>query len=1813
MNIQFLARHRTTLGIAVIVVLLFSFISLAVFAVLCLALVVRLALVDYPAEAAGTYEQKSRLMVQKITYYASVGLVCVAGIFTIANYVAAPSRIYKNADHHVIEHLGYTFEETMRLVDEGAPQSALWESGKGELELVSEPGMKRFLLNGKKFYEPLFVRENDAYVLANRQFARHFDSTFTVEFSKGRKVMMSVSRMNFSEPIYRYTYSSSDSTFAPIRIDFGRVIRTGISLHDLIGISPQRADEFEEVLALMEGTLLIREKYLLSGNDGHNNSPMHLFPSRIWADSVVSLSVDGLPVHINREFACSIPLAQGQFFYAGLKTKKAKTYWCDEREGESALYLTFPERKYLKSSDNEEEALLLTSSSSRVSDTDFPSVLLFDGPRSEQNVNHFTGGVTYRNGPTGEQMLFRVVNEVQEGDMNGNNAIQTAVAGDTIRIATSSSPEGPGHPVAWLLAFKDLKSENGLPFWLLAGYVVGFTLLAFVSIGLTPLGEVRNWLKLEVAVSITLLAFMVVRIVLLWRATTFLPVEDATAAEFIKLRALKEYFWYQLYASLAFWVLIIAFKVWAFIYNRWLPAYFMQKSEDKEPRQIWLYALFCLYGLVALKGFGHFERLVCVLVPVVTYFLIDFVFQRREASKFGYAVKSDQYAFVRKINWLAAVTAFAVGDAGFVIVFIVFSLMYWYLQIQVFPDHRLRSNLPKSRFARSLWPYRALLVGCLMVCFIAFSPHMLSFVFRNALWALQAVLIVMIAFVWTDRFVFRKWKVRITGMVALMMVLAVFGEQQLVKLLEDKNRMLYRAEIRFRTADEIIAAERFGLGNDRRLLNAAQNQWIIDHFYSKGAFDLYDYFKRVPHFQRGSSYLTQISDLVSVRYVIAEHSEVVLIALILLFAFLIQISVGKRVLFHSYTILRAQLLCFLFALSFTVWLAASDRMVFVGQDFPMLSLNSLLSIGMGFGLLLVVILAGYGKPTPEEASVPANTFESKGRRNFLSRFLQLVCLIAVGSYVLAGSSAQSFNLGQTIHRLEQSFEDLNAVFTIYQRETAGQSGTKSGQVGINALLEGFDEYLRVNEKDFFKGKTFEQSAYEAFLKKHIQSNSAGQLVHLKTNEDGIYEFAVNSFFYNINSPDVYQNAWHGNLVSSSVRKALSLVPIGNPAAPMQLDTNVLLGKLDEVLWTKRMLDSRQNRNVRLTLVPASWTKDSLPQVLLGRTQGEERLTRSTFLVKNGTELISSGQTKHGIRLKPNDVVHFQAAGTDGEPARTISFRLNQESTGYLAKNVWINGQRTHYYPLHERSLWSYYFANLIKSSFDKKADLREKDVLLTLDPGLTTHVYERVEKYFAKGPSAAKRGFSLVVLDSDGSIRALSEYKTDPQMRLDPNRMSDYQSLFEDLYMQPERFNERSIFGNKCLVRMPNGPASTFKPILYGAITSQYNLGWENLKFGGMGSYPIRSNKTSDDVEIRHFGGRSIRLYAGKSTIGEHDNISYLRNSTNTYNSMVVYLGSLTQRQIGQVASGLQSKQASDFLLPYQQGRDSLYAFPLIKFNEHTYRVGKMPDWDERASLMGKGLSENFAIPLSLNAENEPGATNRRNLAFGLDDAFINHSRSSYKLWSLPEPSHLYLVDRRQNIQNAVPQIAMGGYPIAVTPLKMAEMALNLFSANSATQASILANRQQTAPASFSVASNWGGEGNLASFYANNLFKGMYESIEAGTAVFLKNAKSAGYTLYAKTGTISGDRKRGESRDKNLMLIISQNPIHDRKLTLEDLRRNKFYVLYFSFYSDASLGGWSYDAQQTIRDIIADVRHTQDFKNFMKQENHTTDIKIADQ
>ncbi|SOD96433.1 hypothetical protein [Spirosoma fluviale] len=1726
-----------------------------------------------------------------LRYYLWAG---VAAILTQWCYVYAPPRIFTNSDHHVLEQLGFAFDQRLTLIDQNRPQTALWDDKPGQLQLDYQIDSGHFRLHGRGFAEPIYTEiAPKVYRLQNPLLPQPIRHQLRVELDS---VALDFSLQFDVDTASSFRVIQGGRTYGPFQVPLPMPLKKGYSLGKMLARTRADAPGIGDLVAVLDSVYLLRQRIFLNEDDMPQRDTVLLFPSTRLMQSNARILIDNQEFNIQNQVTCDVTLTPRQGVFFGLWSSQKPVYSANRGPFGSAWVTRSPHREYLKRLDNDGESLFLTSSATEVTRSEQMAGFYFPLFGNEANRNHLSANLFYHTGSTREAMQFRVINYDQD-DLS-NQGIRHYQAGDTLLLPSRGMSHGLNQ-TQWLFRIRDLKATNPLQFW----HMLLLTLLIVGSIWscllLTPY---ERQTKAEYILYMLVLALMTVRSILLWRASTFLPLEDATPDEFnflskLGLASFRE----GAGACLAFFGLVALWKLGTIRITAW-GSHLMNRLSPRpsgEALSPWLLVGLGLYvPAIGLKLIGgSAERIGSIYFPLLVYFGLEFWYLRVLVNAGRDTIKDPDYRRLSVLNWLLCLAFLGLSDAGFSIIFLVATLIYQIILELTFPRPKT-VTAEQEVINRTVW---AFLWAVVLGLFLWLSPYLVSCLFLYTplfLYLLAGGVLVYAGWAaWRGRVpVFfghkpSRWTVPLVCLVVAIGL--AIGNGALNKVVQKKVYTRYRAEVLIRTPDEIMQNEefRFSTGRDSELLRAAQNQWLINHFYQKGSINPQHYFRILPSFKKGSSYLTQICDLVTVRYVIAEHSQFVITFLLGLMIILILATTDADTPFNRFSVLRVRMLCLLFASGFFVWMAATNRMVFLGQDFPMLSLNSRLTWLFTFTILLWVIIWG------DRASLTSSSVEfiepGKERANSIIRTLMLGAIFVLPLVREHRFSEEQFNLEATISRLTNAFDELNREFLAFQDDTP-----QARQWGPNQLIQRFDasSLSPRQNKALLDSNRFARSAYDAYIVRLATGqNSPENLVHLRRRNDNRYEFAVNRLYYNVTSPDVTLNAWRGHLLAEQRSQDALFVNRQNQNR-YTLDTHQADADLDNAM--AGLFNQTANNNIRLTSLPAGWSADSLPIVLASRDEGKRQTNQASFVVKSGPDLYDSRGSAYAVVLRPNDVVQFQPR----DERRTATLQFQYQPRQYLAKNVWLNGHQQFFYPMGHKLLWSYHFANLAKSKFEHEKAASQQSVTLSLDPRLNEQLYDEADRYFRAAKWDAKteraRALNLVVLGSDGKLRALTSFQKGASVRIDPNRLNRYNDLLTDLYLNAQTNEERLLFGNRCLMRMDNGPASTFKPILYSAVTSQYRFDWEGLEFGGLNPtvQPGFLEQNGRDYQVRRFGGDPVRFTIGNNNLPPHDLDYYIGQSTNTYNSMMVYLGSLTPDQL---------QHEREVFLVRGRAAQPERNFPLLRINGTDYHIGSMQiDWSNQQSLLGQGLWFNYDLPIR--KANQQRAIPRQNLARGLDSTVFDNSMSSNKVWSFPEPSHLYLIDRN-NTHNAIVQCATGADPINVTPYKMAEMAASLFSFNKEFRGSVLASHQNLYQP-LNAHSSWERASNLSQFYSNTLFRAMQHATETGTSADLLRpirAEFGQYHFYAKTGTISGDRKNGGKRDKHLMLIISREPVHERNLTPEALRNNRFMVLYFSFYKESSEEAEWGDAGETLRNMVRAVIESDSFQTLMHNEtNH---------
>jgi hypothetical protein len=1276
-----------------------------------------------------------------------------------------------------------------------------------------------------------------------------------------------------------------------------------------------------------------------------------------------------------------------------------------------------------------------------------------------------------------------------------------------------------------------------------------------------------------------------VRLLLQWRMGAFPPVDDAGPLTFAFLRSLRHF-------QLTVGVTVVFFLLrWTLLRDtdhlrdglegwwsrlrdafsrltdpirkigqhayllRWQSA--LQEGRFREFALAYLIVWFiALLGanLVEALGFERLERFANIMGPMALFFYVEFQVDRHRSEPEDRFWGLNPFSLLNSLFILAFL---ALTDAGFGIIFLLFNLLFQMYRTLLRPGRNTR----RSGLQQNLLPALGAVVAFVLVLFGA--DEFIEFVFaRTGLfyWAVLipaglASVLYFAALALRDEAPRRRTMV-LGGIAGAGLLLAILGSGTAHRPVEKFSYVKYRAAIQTGSPDDIIQQERFTSGSIGEIMRAAQNQWLINTYLRSPEIpegQELRYFHLRPHFNKGSSYTTQTTDLVVTRYLISEHGVGVVILLIALLLAMTGLYSFRVNLPEEQRFVPFGMLLLLFTIGLFIWLTATNRFIFFGQDFPLISLTSLFTLVFTLGLLLVVV-----GTLPEEGQGPARS-GGRGNDRWMASAVPLVVLLAIG-LVLQQSRDEldetNFDFNVSLDQARADFNELNGEFLAFQN-------TVPADLPADSLVSLFH---RSRRDSVMSRQAFTQSIYEHFVRDEKNKMDPDHLLYLVQRPAGnrlFYRFALNPTYYLIRPPQENRQDWTGNLLAAE-ELSDGVYLLGSAGARLRAGGDSAMAGLE------RRLPAHE-KSVRLASIPASWLQSRRPALIAWT--GESANNRGKFTLsdaENGNLEQRSSFGDPALRLKNGEVLTLKS-----EKSGLIRLRFDEDYKEYLARNIWLNGQQRLFYPMGKQLLWSYYYAAATRRALSNTPD-RRRDQRVSIDLGLSGKLYQIAEKHFQQHQWNRKR-LGLVVLNSAGQIRSLTDYK--PKDAIDPNDIHEIHEKNREFHLRRNNHDERATFGNVNLLKLPTGTGSTIKPIIYAAVTSQYDLGWNNMRTMGI-PVSLRDNVQDPEEGILHYyGGKKVEIsWAG---IGERDfdpktNRQYLIESKNLYHSLVLFLGSYRRQELKRnFFAGRESKNPGIFM-PAKLNADTT-DFPVVDFGRGPWTPH--PDrwplssregntfFGDAGSLLGDGLFMNLGLPTyRLRSE-------QRQDYIDIDapgvDIFANAGPGA-RLYAYPELSHFYQSDRALPEDNplwfiqGMRQPAAGNDPLVVTPLKMAEMTGRLFSGNRLFRAT-LADRPRVERAAWrSDSLSWGSDG-FHNFRREHIFTSLRDVLIGGTAARLGRKlrkDDSPWYYYAKTGTIGDAENSDRFPDKLLMLVISKGDV--TQMSPAELAQNKFYVLYFT-------------------------------------------------
>lgn len=1703
-------------------------------------------------------------------FSASVFLTLGIMGFFLVNHYTFPDRddrIFDNTDYHVLEHLGFDYRDSISLVNEKDSLHALWDDKKGFVAIKNKNKDSAQLFI-RSFMEPFYMQqtkdEGSNYALVNNIYDLDISSGFEIR-EAGTPILI----MKISEPVKKGTttaiYELGTNPDDLSTIEFDKKIFQGYPFTDLL--AQGNFNNLGKLLQLFEGSYLLKGVHKPTSSTPEANNRLYFFPGRNFvAQQNLSVSTPKQEItneSLNTTFTVDLP--HDRRFYVGLgKTVTEKMFihqgknYTNINDLQTKLTFDFPQKFRLKS--DQKNLLFISSSLDEVVQNSLDGGYYFPLFESNLNKNHCMASIRYNKGSPKASLSFHINDQYDESLPQTNGSLITTPS-DTPFFLSSKNKE---NNLRWIFQVTNLRESNPLTTTKLYGFIILYIFLVLVVINLIGTDKIS---LVEIAAYIAIFAFLMVRIILQWRISTFVPIEDIGKYEYQDtLRSIK-WFHFTVIWTVAFFVFRLSihfFRTTDWFTEKW-------KAISIYWKKVPFWAYMGIYVVLAMSQFvtsGSLSRIFNIFLPVSLYFLVTILnfYHKREGKKLWGIEPFQAFNTILAIGWLA------IADSGFGIIFFLFICLKEFLKIF------LTKSPPRKHIIR------AVIAAILFFGVIRFGSNVIS----NAIESREITYWVLLALVFLvsssllliiyrlDHPKATRFKIFSTVFLLGILAVGIWGHQNgYSEKLTRFNYVKYRAQIHHTSIDDLIQQERFKSSEVNQILQAGQNQWFINAYLNKDrVFDASDkgtgYFSLKPHFNKGSGYTTQTRDVVLTRYIIAEHSEVMVLGLIALIILLIVLYFQKFHEHSSYSRLGFDAIILLFTIGFFVWLTATNRFIFFGQDFPFLSITSKLTLFLPFLLFLILIISNErlkeGELIPKEST------------NKYLLTIPIAAIVIIGYFLKNQDNILAenlFNIDPTIKVAKERVDYLNKRMRVYQDsllDTESRyhkpsfdpdkiSAFYAVPDSLNNFITAFNTYLKSSEvhsnidPENISTTPFVSSIYNYFSKDLKDKNNPNEILHLIV-KNGFIQLSINEQYYLIEPPSDQQNKWLGHLYAAKKELRFELVNTANDRSiPIANDTFV--SDFDEVT-------DRQNiKNHQLTVIPSGWLIENEMALLLSRKRTATKEEQGKFkILNNATNYSSYEQKVEGFALKiiPNDFVNVYDFRDNSR-----QYKLVREENDYLMRNLWLNGKQRFFYPLGEDFIWAYNYANAAETVYATKAFSKDS-LRVSIDFDLTKNISKIVKEYAQKRRWSNQK-FSVSILDGNGRIRGIVDYTK--KSRLNPNDVKGLLKFRKESYAIQRPSSGRDEKGNLNLFSTRIGPGSSIKPIMYAATTSQYNFNWESLRLQDM-TDDIAGKILDDKGRLSRFGGRNITPWKlQKLDKTGVDNKEYMIRSSNMYHSLIMFLGSYTKTTLRNNVQSIFNpvgKQEINFPI-FNYGDKGA-----VTFNPDYWPSSKKGDNDffgNTNSILAEGLRTNFNLNVSW--PKEDNRANHVNIDASIGPSIYAKNYTEFKSFSYPEVSSFIHDDREQRygFNRSIKQSTLGGFPVVITPIKMAEMGGRLLSMNKAFKLTLDDTKESLDFTPFDVdTSSWGTtEAYYNDFYNPQLIKSLEEVINSGTLQSLKGLlkEKTRYHYYAKTGTINFETRRNNRESNKLLLfMISKNDLTE--VPYEQLKENKIYVFYFTCY-----------------------------------------------
>ncbi|MDF1697845.1 MAG: hypothetical protein P1U56_18500 [Saprospiraceae bacterium] len=1481
----------------------------------------------------------------------------------------------------------------------------------------------------------------------------------------------------------------------------------------------------------------------------------------------------------------------------------------------------FPERYKLNREANSNTTFFINTDEEDIVTKDYTGGYTYFYNTSAEFRNHVKANFRYSPGHVKNQLVFGVVDNYEIGS---SSPIQL-IPQDSLFHLKSANED-----MAWVFQFHNFRASHNLQPYTIYIALICLGILSIFILTLIPAVKQNQRFVLFLVLGFGLF-MLAIRFFLIWRIAVLPPIEDIKLNEYNSLRSTAPFmlsftFWMAILSSIGLFIHSKNNE------NRYESFFNMPLLFSLAGCIMLTVGMRMLLGFSGLSLFNLMDIIAIVLIPLSMAFIVNDItpnYWRNLVFRWNWIDKLDTWKDkqVSRWDWLDR----TLGKSGMIhfsirnleieffifpilvaLLLLIFSFTPWkyayntefilagvFLVIYSFYCERERDDYESSKVA---FPYTFSIVYILL----SFSFMLVDFGYLPA-FGLTGLVLLMI-------YLYRKKKSKSWLIAPLLLFIIVIPSSSLVTeyvvdkclggyLKESKTNVYFRQKMMFDDINEVAAKTDFSSSDKKYFLWAAQNKWFITNYMlpfeeaSPLGFIFNDRKHKAKyqnHSNKGVNFLTQTNDMTVLRYLISEHDELTIICVLLLqllVLFLLTLR-SRSSSIHHFMALAAFL--FLVIMSIIVWMTITNRFVFFGQDFPIFSINATIT-HIGNLLLLGLVFLTFNQEV-------LHGHTQVKQYKYIPIFLTVMILFSYGLdqwkgvYNNKAQAQENFSLNEALAPAREYVKEINKEYKRWQRGRWGNTNGFSDEQLEQKSLELWNDYQKsdpieiqrlvnsTSEKD-----AFAQSVFEQFIGSEEKHDPLG-LIYLQrketTNNGNTSRLRLRSNYFDIPSINYDQKNWSGSIYSAFVKEGYLMT---NQGVPIPIDWN-------EEQTTA--LNDRYN-NIDIHIIPAEYRTVNVPLVLINATQRSDASQQTTFTISDDIsaftpkELEVQGdltQSHIPVKLKASDYITYKNYD------ETIDqYLIRLPNSKFLSKNIWLNGKSNRkVFPFSGEYLWPYYLSSTLTSyhngiAKDSSEATLGKDYYSTIDYSLTKDILEELSSNNKQNARYGK--MSLVIMDGSGSIRVMvdrDKESSDPQ--LNPN---DSKNFFKELIQFDLVSNseiERRIFGLSPLLGMKFGPGSTVKPIIFSTLISGYNFNWDNFSVSLNPQTKMVQNEDSPPVfGYDRYAGKGASFFEGNDlNPGDFTSRNFLSESNNYFHSTLIFAGSFNREDFENTNKFLSDERfAKSSFLVYGNNLSKEDKFPEIHIGEKTlyFNPDNWPIVDKKlfnkeGSIMHQGLETNFALADALTDFTGERYRLERQL---LKTNGLDLSSSASSIWSMPEKdiSHLLLIDRDPillnrsdnmqsfNTNDGLNQITKGGHPLSVTPLKMTEMTMRLFTQNRRFSYTVEQDFEQSYSFFDFDKDTYGNQNKYLQRIRDLIFN----------AIYIKNNKTAPsvqipdgeeYHIYLKTGT-TGDAESDE-KQKTLVVMLSRDDLHKGSLTPERLLNNKLVCLYFVYNNTNS--GW---------------------------------------